>query len=273
MPVQVADPGPTLKTGWRGKEKTDDASESPQIGTFAAFNIYLLTPELLVLKTKKCRKPLKEIKNYRSEVDDASVISIANSNSPPSLTVSADDTFDKLIEKKSRPDDPFDKLFEKVNDKVIDVDRLFTYRFDRVCDKNTPCPSVVHSVFSSPSETEASTDNSNHVGLFSSFTKVDTNTPKLKKKSHKSVRTKKNLTREECEARPRDCILSETLDVQVVFENDISPNQVATAQPSKVSSLATIHSPIPLRTRTLTATSTPVLASRSSDISLSGLLL
>ena len=226
-----------------------------------------------MLRTKKCRKPLKEIKNYRSEVDDHSVISFANS--PPSLTVSADDTFDKLIEKNSRPDDPFDKLFEKVNDKDIDVNRLFTYRFDRVCEENNPCPSVVHSVFSTPSETEASTDNSNHVGLFSSFSKVDTNTPKLKKKSHKSVRTKKNPVKEEYNR--RDCILSETLNVQVVFENDISPNQIATAQPSKVSSLATIHSPIPLRARTLTAlsvaTSTPVLAPRSSDISLSGWLL
>ena len=124
--MQVADPGPTLKTGWRGKEKTLDALETPQLGLFAVSINYLTSPELLVLKTKKCRKPLKEIKNYRSEVDDSSVISFANSNSPPSLTVSADDTFDKLIEKKSRPDDPFDKLFEKVNDKVIDVDRLFT---------------------------------------------------------------------------------------------------------------------------------------------------
>ena len=195
-------------------------------------------------------------------------------NSPPSLTVSADDTFDKLFEKKSKPADPFDKLFEKVNDKAIDANPVFDRLFDDI-----PNPSVVHqhcynnSVFSSPSETEVSTDNSNQAGLFSSFTKVDNNTPKLKKKSQRNVRTKKKPDKKEY--KPRDNILSETLDVQVVFENEISPKEVIRA--SKVSSLATIQSPVILRAKTLTAlsvaTSTPVLASRSSNISLSGKLL
>jgi len=253
-----ADHGPNLKTGWRAKKLTDGTLDSPEIA----------------LKSRKCRKPLKEIKNLRPGTDDQSVFSLENS--PPSLTVSADNTFDKLIEKKSRPDDPFDKLFEKVNDKAIDVNRFFTYRYDRVFDI-TPNPSVIHqenyhSVFSTPSETEVSKDNSNQAGLFSSFTKhVDTNTPKLKKKSHRSVRTKKKQDKEEY--KPRENILSETLAVQVVFENDISPKEDVAAHQSKVSSLATIQSPIPLRTRTLTAlsvaTSTPVLTSRSSDISLS----
>ena len=43
LSVQGADPGPTLKTGWRGKEKADDALESPQIGLFPASNNYLFT--------------------------------------------------------------------------------------------------------------------------------------------------------------------------------------------------------------------------------------
>ena len=219
-----------------------------------------------------CRKPLKEIKNLRPEVDN-SVLFL--DNSPPSLTVSANNTFDKMIEKKSKSDDPFDKLFEKVNEKAVavDVNRFFTYRHDHVFDI-TPNPSVnYNSVFSTPSETEVSTDISSQAGLFSSFSKQENkNSPKLKKKSHRSVRTRKKPSK--VEHIPRENILSETLAVQVVFENDISPKKVVDAKLRKVSSLATLQSPIPLRARTLTAlsvaTSTPVLTSRSSDTSLSG---
>jgi len=222
----------------------------------------LNSPEI-VLKTKKTRKPLLAVGNVKpSLLDDDSLPSNSSSESPPSLSVSANDTFDKLLPKTV---DPFDNLFNNVNKKAVN-----SVLKDISC--NVPShQDVFFSGFSTPSDAEFSTDTTDtsyQAGLFSSFSKqVEDKTPKLKKKSHRNVRPKK--LSEKPLNKPRENILSETLSVQVVFEGDSSPRKQDPGLAKVSSSLATLvaESPPFLRVRTLTAlsvaTSTPVLASRS----------
>ena len=115
--------------------------------------------------------------------------------------------------------------------------------FDRFLTGLTPNPPPTNKVlyssaFSTPSDAEFST--STQPGLFSSFTKqAEEKTPKLRQKSHRNIRTKKQPARDI--DKPRENILSETLEVRVVFEGD--PSSKEEKFPSQTSSLANLLPP------------------------------
>jgi hypothetical protein len=177
----------------------------------------------------------------------------------------ADDTFDKLFENVPEKVDPFDKLFENVDKKTPDdpFDKLLT-------DISPHHPPTNRGLYESE---DFSTDTSNQPGLFYSFSKqTEEKTPKLKRlKSNRNVRTKKPSVKNV--SKPRDNLLSETLEVQIKFEGDTTPGH----QPQQISSLMNLPLPSPTRGRGLTtlsvATSTPVLSSKSSVRALSSGIL
>jgi len=244
-----------MKTDWRGKPQLDESLNSPEI----------------VFKSKKGRKPLQPIGNINPSLFGDDSVSLSSEASSMSLQSSADcpdDTFDKLFDNVPKPVDPFDKLFENREKAADPFDRLLT----GLSPNPPPTNKVLYcSAFSTPSDAEFSTDTSTQPGLFSSFTKqAEEKTPKLRQKSHRNIRTKKQSARDI--DKPRENILSETLEVRVVFEGDTSSKEKNF--PSQASSLANLLPPqSPSRGRALTAlsvaTSTPVLSSRSSDKALS----
>ena len=75
---------------------------------------------------------------------------------------------------------------------------------------------------------------SNQSGLFSSSKQLDTEkTPKLKRlKSNRNIRTKKQSAKDILTiAKPRENILSETLEVKIVFEGDPTIPSILYLQP------------------------------------------
>merc|ERR1719318_1346275 len=197
------------------------------------------SPEI-VLKSKNIRKPLQPLRNITPSL-------FTNMDSSPELNLrrsvqskqaaAVDETFDKLFDNVPEKTDPFDKLFENVDKNTANdpFDRLLT----------NPLPtnhSLYHSVFSTPNMSEEmSTDTSNQPGLFSSFSKQPEaeKTPKLKKlKSNRNIRTKKQSAKDILTiAKPRENILSETLEVKV-FEGDTTPD--SRIHPYQASSLSNL---------------------------------
>ena len=261
----------SVKTDWRGKPQLDESLNSPEIGKDVDFDNLSYWYLSLVFKSKKGRKPLQPIGNINPSLFGDDSVSLSSEASSMSLQSSADcpdDTFDKLFDNAPKPVDPFDKLFENKDKAADPFDRLLT----GLSPNPTPTNKVLYcSAFSTPSDAEFSTDTSTQPGLFSSFTKqAEEKTPKLRQKSRRNIRTKKQSAKDI--VKPREKILSETLGVRVVFEGDTSPKEKNF--PSQASSLANLLPPqSPARGRALTAlsvaTSTPVLSSRSSDKALS----
>eukprot|EP00092_Neocalanus_flemingeri_P038433 GFUD01041840.1.p1 GENE.GFUD01041840.1~~GFUD01041840.1.p1 ORF type:complete len:1113 (-),score=288.64 GFUD01041840.1:486-3824(-) len=248
----------TAVTDWRAKPLLDDSLDSPQI----------------VFKSKKSRKPLQTLNMNPSLFSDKSDLFSDKPDlspdillkRPAGLAITADDTFDKLFDNvKEKKADPFDKLFESQASQATDT-------FDRLLSDISPHPQPSRyqglncSEFSTPNESEDfSTDTSNHPGLFSSFSKPEKEekTPKLRRiKSNRNARDKKFSARNV--SKPRNNLLSETLEVQIEFEGE----KWSKPQPSfgQISSLTKLSSPAPGRAlSTLSvATSTPVLTSKSS---------
>jgi len=244
---------------WRSKPLFDESPDSPQIE----------------FKAKKSRKPLQPLNNPSIFSDSSNLPSSPDisfkRNVLPNTTNPADDTFDKLFDNVKKKVDPFDQLFENVH-------KMTTDPFDQLLSNTSPLPrplasqGLYSSVFSTPNESDVFlTDTSHEPGLFSSFSKPEKGqkSPKLKRlKSNRNVRNKKHSVRDV--KKPREDILSETLEVKIIFEGDIQEGH--SFIPNQVSSL-TLLSPTATRGRGLSAlsvaTSTPVLASKSSWTALS----
>ena len=179
----------------------------------------------------------------------------------------ADDTFDKLFDNVKEKVDPFDRLLGKVDETRSDP---FDQLLSNISPPSNPPPAsqgLFSSVFSTPNESDAfSTDTSHGPGLFSSFSKQEKEQkpPKLKRlKSNRNVMNKKPSAKDV--KKTRENILSETLEVKIVFEGEVDVSQGHKHAPIQVSSLTQLS---PTRGRGLSAlsvaTSTPVLASKSS---------
>ena len=200
----------------------------------------------------------------------------------------ADDTFDKLFYNVKKVD-PFDQLLENVDETKTDP---FDQLFSNTSPNKRPLANqgLYSSEFSTPNESGVfSTDTSHELGLFSSFSKQDVfsteisnkaglysfskqdvfskqekkqKSPKLKRlKSNRNVRrNKKHSARD---VKQKENILSETLEVKIVFEGDVDAPLGHHHTPIQVSSLTQLS---PTRGRGLSAlsvaTSTPVLASK-----------
>jgi len=234
----------TASKDWRAKPLFDDSLDTPKI----------------VFK----RKPLNTLGNNQSlfKNDFPRSPDVTFKKTDNAENTAADDTFDKLFDNfKEKKVDPFDQLFENVDKKKTDP-------FDQLLNLSHEPQPLYCSLFSTPDLSEdISTDSSNQPGLFSSFSKqnLDVKTPILKKlKTNRKARVKKASVREV--PRYRENVLSETLEVKVVFETD---RDLLSAEyqpsPSQVSSLTLL----PIRegrglSALSVATSTPVLSSKSS---------
>ena len=256
----------TASKDWRAKPLFDDSLDTPKIGICyikSLNNNPKLTFVFYTFSVFK-RKPLKTLGNNQSLFIDDFPLSpdVTFKKTDNAENTAADDTFDKLFDNfKEKKVDPFDQLFENVDKKKTDP-------FDQLLNLSHEPQPLYCSLFSTPDLSEdISTDSSNQPGLFSSFSKqnLDVKTPVLKKlKTNRKARVKKASVREV--PRYRENVLSETLEVKVVFETD---RDLLSAEyqpsPSQVSSLTLL----PIRegrglSALSVATSTPVLSSKSS---------